>query len=152
MEDCECTSWCVRGGRQMRDGSRAPVKNKHKTQKVRQKVLKLTMNKHSCRCNSHPPWCVTSFCCTVCRSWRRCWTRATESAAGTGPVGTASEGWSRGSGWPGLNRCAGYSQWDRKLRKKCSSMRMKCKNKRSTKQSASSFPASTKGYNIVQGG
>lgn len=71
----------------------------------------------SCQHNPHPPCCVTLFCCTVCRSWRRCWTTAAESAAGTGPVGTASEGWSRGSGWPGLNQCAGYSQWDRKLRK-----------------------------------
>lgn len=60
--------------------------------------------------------CVTWFCCTGCRSWRRCWTRAAESVAGTGPGGTASEGWSRGSGWPEWNRCAEYSQWRSKLR------------------------------------
>lgn len=72
----------------------------------------------TCHHKPHPPCCVTLFCCTGCRSWRQCWTRGAASAAGTGPVGTASEGWSRGSGWPGLNQCAGYNQWDRKSRKK----------------------------------
>lgn len=81
------------------------------------KVMVLITKEGSCQRTSHPPRRVTWFCCTVCRSWRRCWTRAAESAAGTGPVCTASEGWSRGSGWLWLNRCAGYSQWDRKLRK-----------------------------------
>lgn len=56
---------------------------------------------------------VTLSGCTGCQSWRRCWTRAAASAAGTGRVGTASGGWSRGWGWPGWSQCAGYSQWSR---------------------------------------
>lgn len=56
---------------------------------------------------------VTLSGCTGCQSWRRCWTREAASAAGTGRVGTASGGWSRGWGWPGWSQCAGYSQWSR---------------------------------------
>lgn len=93
-------------------------KIERKTKPVR--LINLIFNNvgDMCHHKPHSPCCVTLFCCTGCRSWRRYWTRGAASAAGTGPVGTASEGWSRGSGWPGLNRCAGYNQWDRKSRKK----------------------------------
>lgn len=97
-----------------------PEKRKRENQTStdgQEKVMDLITRECPRHRTSHPPCGVTLFCCTVCRSWRRCWTRAAESAAGTGPVGTASGGWSRGSGWLWLNRCAEYSQWDRKLRK-----------------------------------
>lgn len=110
----------VYGGRLMRNTWKKKEKRKRENQTStdgQEKVMDLITRECSRHRTSHPPCGVTLFCCTVCRSWRRCWTRAAESAAGTGPVGTASGGWSRGSGWLWLNRCAEYSQWDRKLRK-----------------------------------
>lgn len=117
--ECACTSQCVRG---KTDEKHLKKKEKRKRENQtstdgQEKVMDLITRECPRHRTSHPPCGVTLFCCTVCRSWRRCWTRAAESAAGTGPVGTASGGWSRGSGWLWLNRCAEYSQWDRKLRK-----------------------------------
>lgn len=64
----------------------------------------------SCQHSAHLPSSVTLFCCTVFLSWKQCWTKAGENAAGTGPVDITSEGWSRDSGWPGRNQCVEYSQ------------------------------------------
>lgn len=117
--ECACTSQCVQG---KTDEKLLKKKRKRKRENQtstdgQEKVKVLITKECSRHRTSHPPCGVTLFCCIVCRSWRRCWTRAAKSAAGTGPVGTASVGWSRGSGWLWLNRCAECSQWDRELRK-----------------------------------